>query len=89
MAVTFGLVPGVALSQGGLILLPEQDQPQAEQQQSATDPSDRLRQYTPAEADQAAQQPREWVSPLRLTDLQLRRDGPLARVTGERELVSF
>lgn len=85
------LAPTVAWSQNGMILLPDQDQPPSDDVQGAADPIDRLRQYRTADADDVASAPDsgEWVSPLRMTDLQVQRDGPLARVTGERELVSF
>ncbi|MCL1628046.1 cellulose biosynthesis cyclic di-GMP-binding regulatory protein BcsB [Roseibaca sp. V10] len=89
IALACSLAPTVALSQGGMILLPEQDMPLSSQLADGIDPSDRLRQYGPADGDQTAPEQRKWVSPLRLTDLQVQRNGPLARVTGERELVSF
>ena len=89
IALACSLAPTVALSQGGLILLPDQDLPLSGQLADGIDPSDRLRQYGPADGDQTAPEQRKWVSPLRLTDLQVQRNGPLARVTGERELVSF
>jgi len=77
-------------AQSSLILLPDQDPEQVvtderfELTYERVDPSRRMGQ---AEDTQAVAE--RWVSPLRLTDLQVRRNGNLARVTGERELVSF
>jgi hypothetical protein len=82
----------LANAQGGLILLPEQDAGAGLVEEDAFLSSDRLdptRRTATADNAPAAPLAREWVSPLRLTDLQVQRNGALARVTGEREVVSF
>lgn len=85
--VTLGSAPVHA--QGGLILLPEQENLPAEAEQGPGLTEERLNLHRGSTVEEDAPAPRVWVSPLRLTDLQVRRNGPLARVTGERELVAF
>ncbi|MBN2759701.1 MAG: cellulose biosynthesis cyclic di-GMP-binding regulatory protein BcsB [Rhodobacteraceae bacterium] len=87
-ALNLGALP--ALAQGGLILLPDQDGVTASVEEGFVLSPDRVNPHRMAvDADDAAPAPRKWVSPLRLTDLQVRRNGAVARVTGEREVVSF
>jgi hypothetical protein len=78
------------LAQGGLILLPDQDGATPSVEENFVLSPDRINPHRNAEeVSTVASEARNWVSPLRLTDLQVRRNGGLARVTGERELVSF
>ncbi|MFN4056802.1 MAG: cellulose biosynthesis cyclic di-GMP-binding regulatory protein BcsB [Roseinatronobacter sp.] len=82
----------IAQGTGGMITLPESDGltlpglPGLEAPVLAEDRSDPARRGF----DTAAQQGfTNWITPLRLTDLQLRRSGSSVRVTGERSRVDF
>ena len=82
-----------ALAQGGLIMLPEGDS-LALPETPGTDLAPILSEdrYDPARRGfdpDAYHGFTNWVTPLRLTDLQIRRTGTNARITGERRSVNF
>ena len=79
-------------SGGGLILLPDNDglSGGVENEPGTSGPSDDR--FDPARRglDSAAQTGAQgWVSPLRLTDLQIPVSGTAARISGERQMVAF
>ncbi len=80
----------VAAQQDGLIVLPEGDSAPGAPEQAEALAQDRIAAGrgggAPRDRDTA---PAEWVAPLRLLDLQIARDGAMARVTGERQVVAF
>lgn len=82
----------LAQGAGGLITLPESDGltlpglPDADLPVLSEDRSDPARRGFDAAAPHGFT---NWVTPLRLTDLQLRRTGSTVRVTGERSRVNF
>ncbi|MCC1481342.1 cellulose biosynthesis cyclic di-GMP-binding regulatory protein BcsB [Roseibaca sp. Y0-43] len=90
LSAIMSLCAAPLFAQGGLILLPEQDAATPAMDADMAPSPDRINLHRQSQDTTAgAPAPRKWVSPLRLTDLQVRRNGALARVTGERELVSF
>lgn len=90
LSMALALFATPLLAQEGLILLPEQDGVVEARQDDDVLTAERV---DPHRRPDTAQEPepvaRDWVAPLRLTDLQVRRNGTQARVTGEREFVDF
>lgn len=90
VAAMLGLGPTPVAAQGGLILLPEQDGPATFADDDIVLSPDRIDPARRTAQEQTAPATRQVrVSPLRLTNLQVQRNGVLARITGEREMVSF
>lgn len=90
LATVLQLSASPVSAQGGLITLPDQTGVMPSLDDNAVLTPDRTDPHRRAIEDAAQEDMlRKWVSPLRLTDLQVRRNGELARVTGEREVVSF
>jgi hypothetical protein len=90
LSTAMALCAAPLLAQQGLILLPEQEGSRQPVQDSNVLTAERVSRHRRAEAaEDPAQVQRDWVAPLRLTDLQVRRSGALARVSGEREFVGF